>query len=824
MLSIFCHIGNFKVWLDIKNYLINVNIPFDLYLNISELVSEYDRNFIKSSIKTKYIFELKNKGCDIGPLLYFLNYLRINNIEYEDIIHIHTKTDDIWRTKMLKNIFDNLNATILKYKNIYGCLNMSYDYINYDYDIDFLQKADINFINNWNIFDKVVKKTFENDFDRLEYLKNNLETKIFAPHICSGLYEKLLKNKDNYLQKDNFQRKIILFLRLLKNQNKLYYYPGTFLLFKHKLFNETFKKWNLIDIYNELEVGKANDLIIQSKTHSLERIIPIGMQLYLLKEEISMLETFLYKEVDKKNIDNYLLKIKNEFHYMNINDSDNKKIKILSNYNLQSISNNIMEYLKKLKIDSEIITDLNESDLNNDNLYIIIYSKDLKIIPKKYIFYQIEQKTSNFFTEDYLNAMRNAQIVWDFSIDNYSKYDNIIPLDKLFIQPFILNRENNQITEVEANEILYDILFYGAVSERRNLIMNELSKKYRVYYSTSLHGEEKYDIIKKSKIILNIHYYDDASLETCRLNEILPFNKIIISEKVNLDLFNMELYKDMVIFIDKIENNFDELLKTVDKYINNHNYDITKHIMNTEKKINYILEKNLFISNLCENFNFEYDLFSDKIYCLHLLETPFRLNAFKKQLYLPEVEIFPAVKYSPAWQGCGLSYKTLMYNAKRCNLKTITICEDDCAFNEDFNKKYLIINEFLNKISNWDIFVGTVAGLPKDTKILNIYNYKGIKFIEVDKMHSMVFNIYNYTSFDKIIQWDFKNKDVDTNTIDQYIKRQNMKIIITYPFEFSCLNVKSSIWGKNLFNEYNKMFQESLDLLKNKIENYDPTR
>jgi hypothetical protein len=295
MLSIFCHIGNFKVWLDIKNYLNNINIPYHLYLNISDLVSENDKNKIKNSTKTKYIFELENKGCDIGPLLYFLNYLNINNIEYEDIIHIHTKTDDIWRTKMLKNIFDDLNITLLNYKNIHG-LNMYYDYINYSYDLDFLQKADIKFINNWNIFDKVAKKTFENDFDRLEYLKNNLETKIFAPHICSELYENLLKNGENYYQKDNFQKKIILFLRLLKNQNKLYYYPGTFLLFKHKLFNETFKKWNLIDIYNELEVGKPNDLIIQSKTHSLERIIPIGMQLYLLKDEINMLENFLYTE------------------------------------------------------------------------------------------------------------------------------------------------------------------------------------------------------------------------------------------------------------------------------------------------------------------------------------------------------------------------------------------------------------------------------------------------------------------------------------------------------------------------------------------------
>ena len=161
-----------------------------------------------------------------------------------------------------------------------------------------------------------------------------------------------------------------------------------------------------------------------------------------------------------------------------------------------------------------------------------------------------------------------------------------------------------------------------------------------------------------------------------------------------------------------------------------------------------------------------------------------------------------------------------MYNAQRCNLDTITICEDDCRFKPDFNKKYNIIKNFLNKIDKWDIFVGWIALLPEETIIHNVYEYDGLTFLEIDKMHSTVFNIYNKSVYDIIQNWNVNNRNVNINTIDQYLKRQKIKIITTYPFEFDCLDVNSTLWNKNLYNEYNNMFNYSLKLIKKKLAEY----
>ena len=52
-------------------------------------------------------------------------------------------------------------------------------------------------------------------------------------------------------------------------------------------------------------------------------------------------------------------------------------------------------------------------------------------------------------------------------------------------------------------------------------------------------------------------------------------------------------------------------------------YITTQNIINIEKKIKYMLERNLFVNDLNQNINFNYNLFSDKIYCLHMVDILF---------------------------------------------------------------------------------------------------------------------------------------------------------------------------------------------------------
>ena len=60
-----------------------------------------------------------------------------------------------------------------------------------------------------------------------------------------------------------------------------------------------------------------------------------------------------------------------------------------------------------------------------------------------------------------------------------------------------------------------------------------------------------------SKIVLNIHFYENAILETCRINEVLSCNKLVISENPdNSDKDNKEYYDNLIIYY----NNIDDLI------------------------------------------------------------------------------------------------------------------------------------------------------------------------------------------------------------------------------------------------------------------------
>ena len=119
----------------------------------------------------------------------------------------------------------------------------------------------------------------------------------------------------------------------------------------------------------------------------------------------------------------------------------------------------------------------------------------------------------------------------------------------------------------------FDILFFGNINDRRRKILDRLKQKYTINIVNNAYGNELYDIISRSKIILNIHLFTDSVLETARLNEVLVFNKLIISEvSIESDKENMSLYADKIVFCDNISHNQNSLFEKLDTYLNPTNY------------------------------------------------------------------------------------------------------------------------------------------------------------------------------------------------------------------------------------------------------------
>ena len=133
----FANLNFIKTKLDIfRHMLINnkilliITIVEEIYFQV--IKQDYFIDFEKNLISLK----VKNKGCDIGPFYLSLDYIYKNNIEYNHILKLHTKSDLNWLIKMTpylnnKIMFQNIMDYIKKNNiQIYGTNKIYLDYRN----------------------------------------------------------------------------------------------------------------------------------------------------------------------------------------------------------------------------------------------------------------------------------------------------------------------------------------------------------------------------------------------------------------------------------------------------------------------------------------------------------------------------------------------------------------------------------------------------------------------------------------------------------------------------------------------------------------------
>lgn len=174
----------------------------------------------------------------------------------------------------------------------------------------------------------------------------------------------------------------------------------------------------------------------------------------------------------------------------------------------------------ELKVPNEI-TD----DLSKDGIWIVfftsyLYNKNI-LARKKYIVIQTENLNESMILkqgrlDDYLNFLKNAYDVWDYTSNfklGYSKY--------------------YELEYEESKDI--DCLFYGSVNERRNKILSQIpnihiisdppGQKEKGYFPTL------WNYIRRSKITLCINFYDNSNTDVVRLAPLLSTRVFFISEK-----------------------------------------------------------------------------------------------------------------------------------------------------------------------------------------------------------------------------------------------------------------------------------------------------
>ena len=125
-IAMFIQIGDWDVFLDELIYIQDIirDVPnIYEYISIIDTIHNTDEeiyDMLGSRRDLTSIIRMKNRGFDIGGFFYGLQDAKQKNHQHDIAIKIHTKTDRIWRNRLLKTLRDikNVVRTFYVQKNV----------------------------------------------------------------------------------------------------------------------------------------------------------------------------------------------------------------------------------------------------------------------------------------------------------------------------------------------------------------------------------------------------------------------------------------------------------------------------------------------------------------------------------------------------------------------------------------------------------------------------------------------------------------------------------------------------------------------------------
>lgn len=160
-------------------------------------------------------------------------------------------------------------------------------------------------------------------------------------------------------------------------------------------------------------------------------------------------------------------------------------------------------------------------------------------LPANTILYNLEQvdPKAPWITGPYRIAMGRHE-VWDFSETNIRRLHALRFAKKLVWSPIGYVPELSRIPQNHDREDI-DVLFYGSLNPRRARILDTLKASgLRVLHKFDCYGPERDALISRSKVVLNIHYYETGVFEWIRVLYLLANQKAVVSENSLITTFD----------------------------------------------------------------------------------------------------------------------------------------------------------------------------------------------------------------------------------------------------------------------------------------------
>lgn len=151
-------------------------------------------------------------------------------------------------------------------------------------------------------------------------------------------------------------------------------------------------------------------------------------------------------------------------------------------------------------------------------------------VPPGCIVYNFEQVhgESRWIKPAYVDLIRQ-NTTWDYSLRNVALWRQYCPGADVLHVPLGYVPELTRIVSASVQDI--DVLFYGVINDRRAKILNGLRDiGLRIEAVTGVFGPERDDLISRSKVVLNLHFYPTKIFELSRVSYLLANAKAVVAE------------------------------------------------------------------------------------------------------------------------------------------------------------------------------------------------------------------------------------------------------------------------------------------------------
>jgi GR25 family glycosyltransferase involved in LPS biosynthesis len=475
---------------------------------------------------------------------------------------------------------------------------------------------------------------------------------------------------------------------------------------------------------------------------------------------------------------------------------------------------------------------------DSGQMHIVICPQMFPELPQNFVAFQMEQSINpRWFTAEYFAILERAIAVFDYSLTNIEfLLQHGVPYQKLFYMPVSsYDRYAEHLSQTGYNlqpapdEQPVDVLFYGDPNcERRQNYLRQLSQRFNVHIASEVFGQDLTRLVQRAKLIVNIHYYEDALLETTRLYETLSLGTPIVSETSS----DIQHHSNLANVIDFAPvGDIDAMAEKIERLLADNNFYARRRQDIADFTCSDTQFDTYFKRYLLANDLIDFQVYKNSVdfiphnevdipkLCLSLTETPVRKQAF---LSKPThgFQVIEGVRHRIGWIGCGMSYKYMLSTLADRKTEMAMICEDDVLFPEDFDIQLeKVVGHLRSTEWDWHVFAGIIAHLHDDTSILAVKEIDGIEYVYINRMTSMVMNIYSRRGIELISQWDEKNTDAQNNTIDRYLESApGLTVVTTLPFMVGYAEDQySTLWGF-VNTQYTDMIRSSERLLAEKVK------